>query len=147
MKHLLITLSVFTIAIAALHAADPVVVVQSATSVTVDGVNFGKPADAIVNNPKLASAVQIALEKWASGLTTAKADSDARLAAKVSRINTVLQARLAAESATNVNGVKGPKTLLLESLVAEAATPEVDLKREALAAEIAAKQAELDKLK
>lgn len=143
MKHLLIALSVFTFAIAALHA-EPVVVVQSATSVTVDGVNFGKPADAIANNPKLASAIQVALEKWAADVTAAKADSDAKLAAKSARINAVLQSRLAAEQATNPTGVKGPKTLLLESLIGEAAKPDADLKREALAAEIAAKQKELE---
>ncbi|MBW4422442.1 MAG: hypothetical protein KME13_25070 [Myxacorys californica WJT36-NPBG1] len=30
----------------------------------VDGSNFGKPADAIANNPKLASDIQIALQTW-----------------------------------------------------------------------------------
>lgn len=142
MKLLLATLALFTLAITALHAADPVVLVLNETTVTVNGQNWGKPCDVIANNPQLAPAVQLALEKWAADLRQAKADADAALAAKNARINTVLQSKLTDELKTG----EGPKTQLLRTLMSEAAKTEQQLKAEALEAEIAAKQAELQKL-
>jgi len=58
MKNILLTLALCA---STLHAADTVVVV-SATQVTVNGVDAGKPADTIRNRPELASAIQTALE-------------------------------------------------------------------------------------
>ena len=66
----------------------------------------------------------------------------ADLAALKTRINTVLNNLLNAELQTG----EGPKTALLRKLIAEAGKSDAELKREALAAEIAAKQAELNKL-
>lgn len=140
MKHALLILATFALFITALHAAEPVVVVASATSVLVDGTDYGKPADAIANNKQLAPAIQRALEKWAADLAAEKADADAELAALKSRSSSVLQGMLEEELKTG----EGPKTTLLRKLLAEAGKTDAQLKREALAAEIAAKQKELD---
>lgn len=138
MKHILIILAAFTLAIAALHAADPVVTITSATSVLVDGVNFGKPADAIANNKALAPAIQSALEKWAAEKEDAKADTEAELASLKARISTVLNSMLTEELKTG----EGPRTALLRKLITEASKTDKQLKLEALEAEIAAKQKE-----
>jgi len=66
MKLTLLILTTFAFAITALHAAEPVVVVNSVNRVTVDGIDFGKPADAIANNHALAPAIQRALEACCS---------------------------------------------------------------------------------
>ena len=69
MKHILI----FLLSVSFASAAEPVVTVTSATSVTVDGVDSGKPLDTIKNRPELASAIQRALEKWQADFVAAKA--------------------------------------------------------------------------
>ena len=121
---------VFTAAIASLHAADPVVVVHSATRVTVDNVEFGKPIDAIANNAHLAPAIQRALEQWAAA-------------------QEVLKTRLDAEQKQNaaLKLSDGPRSKLLKELITEAETPERVLKRQAIEAEIAAKTKELETLR
>lgn len=73
---------------------------------------------------------------------TAQQTAEADLAALKQRIDTVLNGLLQAELQTG----EGPKTALLRKLIAEAGKSDAELKREALAAEIAAKQAELQKL-
>lgn len=140
MKHLILLLLVLTSHVAC--ANDPVVVVRSAISVTVDGVDYGKPADAIANNKDLAPAIQTALEAWASQIEQAKAAAEAELAAKTSRINAVLASFLQDELKTG----RGPKVEVLEELIAEAGKPSAQLKREALEAEILEKQKTLDAL-
>jgi len=122
-------------------AAEPVVVVQSATLVTIDGVDSGKPADTIRNRPELASAVQRALETWAAAeavkLTKVQSDLAAALARRSELVN-LAKAKLAelpAEARTIVSNV-----------VAQAELPEKEAQRARIAAEIAAKQAELNKL-
>ena len=122
-------------------AAEPVVVVQSATLVTIDGVDSGKPADTIRNRPELASAVQRALETWAAAeaakLAKAQSDLSAALARRSELVN-LAKAKLAelpAEARTIVSNV-----------VAQAELPEKEAQRARIAAEIAAKQAELNKL-
>jgi hypothetical protein len=116
--------------------AEPVVVVVSATVVTVDGVNAGKPADTIRNRPELASAIQRALEaretQQAAALAAVQAKFDAALAA-----NAALVAKLQAAATPAA----------LAAVRAEAVTPELDRKRAALTAELAAKQKELDALR
>lgn len=72
-------------------------------------------------------------------LTADRDESVASLTALKQRIEAELSARLAAEQATNVDGVKGPKTLLLEALIARASKSDAELKLEAAkAAEAAA---------
>jgi hypothetical protein len=73
---------------------------------------------------------------------TAKQAAEADLAALKGRINTVLNNLLNAELQTG----EGPTTALLRKLIAEAGKTDAELKREALESEIAAKQAELQKL-
>ena len=140
MKLLALILSAFQLFSLSAFSAD--VVVTSATSVTIDGVASGKPCDAIANNPQLASAIQIALEQWAAKITAEKADVAAEHAALKSRISTVLNGMLTEELKTG----EGPRTALLRKLIDEAGKSDADLKREALAAEIAAKQKELQSL-
>lgn len=72
MKHL-IALLLFTTC--CVTAAD--VSVTSATSVLIDGVESGKPADVIANHPQLASSVQLALEAWAAQQTAVLAEAQA----------------------------------------------------------------------
>jgi len=73
---------------------------------------------------------------------TAQAKAEADLAALKQRIDAVLNGLLTQELQTG----EGPKAELLRKLIAEAGKSDAELKREALAAEIAAKQAELNKL-
>lgn len=144
MKYILTILAIFAAAaLASLHAAEPVIVVESATRVTIDGQDYGKPIDAIANNPTLAPDIQRALEVWAAEITAAKEEATAALAAKSSRIASVLEAKLAAELATG----DGPKAALIRELQSAAAKPAEDLKKEELAAKMAAIKAELEALK
>lgn len=124
MKHFL---SLFLILVSsfAATAADTVLVLNE-TTVTVNGQNWGKPADVIANNPQLAPAVQLALEAWAADLRQAEAEAEAALAAKTARISSVLQAKLTDEIKTG----EGPKTALLRELMAEAAKTDAQLKLE-----------------
>lgn len=136
------TLLLLLLSTALLSAAEPVVIVTSATSVTVDGAPYGKPADVIANNPQLASAVQTALETWAAEMTAEKAEAEADLNALKGRIDTVLNAMLTEELKTG----EGPRTAVLRKLIAESKKSDRQLATERLAAEIAEKQAELAKL-
>lgn len=79
------------IAAAALFAAAaPVVSIQDTGNVYVDGANVGAPADAIANNPALASPIQAALVSF---VTTTKADADAAVAAAHAAIAETLAAK------------------------------------------------------
>ena len=140
MKHL-ITCLLFVVHASACLAADTVVV-HSATSVTINGADYGKPADAIANNKQLASAIQIALEKWGAQETTLRTEAESDLIELKQRIDSVLQAMLAEELKTG----EGPRTAILRKLIAESGKTDAQLKRAALAAEIAAKQKELETL-
>lgn len=124
-------------------SAEPLVIVHSATRVTVDGTDYGKPIDAIANNSKLAPAIQRALEQWAGAHEAERDAAKSALAAKEQRIQAVLQSRLSAEVTTG----DGPKAKLLRELLTEAAAPAKLLKQQALEAEIAAKKKELELLK
>jgi hypothetical protein len=124
-------------------AADPLVIVHSATRVTVDNVEYGKPIDAIANNAQLAPAIQRALEKWAAAHEAERDAAKAALTAKQQRIQEVLGSRLSREEKTG----EGPRVKLLRELITEAETPERVLKRQVLEAEIAAKKKELDTMK
>jgi len=92
-------------------------------------------------NADNAAALKAAATREAEALT-AKQAAEADLAALKSRINTVLNNLLNAELQTG----EGPKTALLRKLIAEVGKSDAELKREALEKEIAAKQAELQKL-
>lgn len=131
MKHILVLLALCA---STLHAAD-VVVVQSATSVSVNGVNAGKPADTIRNRPELASAIQVALEKRAAEQAKALADVQAELAATQAKLSTLL---------TKLNGINSAE---VKALLAEENRPENDKKRAKLREELAAKQKELDNIR
>ena len=122
-------------------AAEPAVVVQSATLVTIDGVDGGKPADTIRNRPELASAVQRALETWAAAESAklAKAQSDLAAAlARRSELVNLAKAKLAE--------LPAEARAIVSNVVAQAELPEKEAQRARIAAEIAAKQAELNKL-
>jgi hypothetical protein len=124
-----------------LHAAD-VVAVVSATSVTVNGINAGKPADTIRNRPELASAIQLALEQrevdQAAALALAKSELAAALARRTKLIELAKSslAKLPAESQAIVSNV-----------LFQAQIPEAAARRARVEAELAAKQKELNDLK
>lgn len=136
MKHILAIL----ILAMPLYAAD-VVVVTSATSVTVNGEPAGKPVDTMRNRPELASAIQIALETWAAAeaakLVKAQSDLAAALARR-SELISLAKAKLA-ELPADARAV-------VSNVVAQAELPEKEAQRLRIQAEIAAKQAELNKL-
>lgn len=135
MKLTAIIIAAFTLAITTLHAADPVVVVTSATSVTVDGVDYGKPADAVANNKAIAPLIQVALEKYAARIEAEKAEAIVDLGALKGRIDATLRGLLEAELKTG----EGPRTALLRKLIAEAGKSDAEIKLEAAkAAEAAA---------
>ena len=124
-----------------LHAAD-VVVVVSATSVTVNGVPAGKPADTIRNRPELASAIQLALEQREAEQAAALAAAKSELAAALARRTKLIElaklslAKLPAESQAIVSNV-----------LFQAQIPEAAARRAQVEAELAAKQKELNELK
>ena len=131
-----------------LHAAD-VVVVVSATSVTVNGTPAGKPADTIRNRPELASAIQLALEQR-------EVEQAAALAAVQSKLDAALATRAAliAKAKAKLSELPEASRAIVLSVITEAEIPDIDRKRAQLAAEIlakqveaAAKQKELDLLK
>jgi hypothetical protein len=136
MKHILAILILCT----PLYAAD-VVVVTSATSVTVNGEPAGKPVDTMRNRPELASAIQVALETWAAEeaakLAKAQSDLSATLARRSELIN-LAKAKLA-ELPADARAV-------VSNVVAQAELPEKEALRLKIQADIAAKQAELNKL-
>jgi hypothetical protein len=138
MKHIIIVLA---LSLASLNAADTVVVV-SATSVTVNGVPSGKPADTIRNRPELASAIQLALEKR-------EAEQAASLAAVQARLDAALATRAALIAKAKAKLAELPESsrAIVVSVITEAELPDLDRKRAQVAAELAAKQKELDALK
>lgn len=135
-----IILALLTLA-TAIQAAD-VVTVASATSVVVNGVNVGKPADTIRNRPELASAIQLALEKrdaeQAAALAAVQAKLDAALATR---------AALIAKAKARLAELPEASRAIVRSVITEAELPDLERKRAQMAAEIAAKQKELDALK
>ena len=136
MKHILAILILAT----PLFAAD-VVVVTSATSVTVNGEPAGKPVDTMRNRPELASAIQVALEAWAAAeaakLAKAQSDLTAALARRSELIN-LAKAKLA--------DLPAEARAVVSNVVAQAELPEKEALRLKIQADIAAKQAELNKL-
>lgn len=138
MKNIIIVLA---LSLASLNAADAVVVV-SATSVTVNGVPSGKPADTIRNRPELASAIQLALEKR-------EAEQAASLAAVQARLDAALATRAALIAKAKAKLAELPESsrAIVVSVITEAELPDLDRKRAQVAAELAAKQKELDALK
>ena len=124
-----------------LHAED-VVVVVSATSVTVNGQPVGKPADTIRNRPELASAIQLALEKR-------EAEQAAALAAVQAKLEAALATRAAliAKAKAKLAELPEASRAIVRSVITEAELPDLERKRAQLAAELAVKQKELDALK
>jgi len=122
-------------------AAEPVVVVQSATLVTIDGVDSGKPADTIRNRPELASAVQRALETWAAAEAAKLAKAQSDLAAALAR-----RSELVSLAKAKLAELPAEARAIVSNVVAQAELPEKEAQRARIAAEIAAKQAELNKL-
>ncbi len=82
----------FAVAAAFASAADPVVAIDSATNVYIDGVNFGQPADVIANNPKIAPLVQTALVGFVKKTET---DAAAAKAVEVAAVAATRDAQLA----------------------------------------------------
>jgi hypothetical protein len=52
----------------------------SATETRVNGINYGKVADTIANNPGLTSEIQVALELWATQLVVDKQTAESKVA-------------------------------------------------------------------
>lgn len=99
----LLALGALLLAVAPLSAADPVVVVQSATSVTVDGQDYGQPIDAMKNNPALAPAIQRALAAWAEGKERERAAEKAAVVSAAAEQEKALKAEHAKEMADAKN--------------------------------------------
>ena len=118
------------------------IVFTSASNVFLDGVDIGKPMDAIANNPSLASAIQSALETWAEEQAAKVAAAESDLLALKQRIDSVLNGMLTEE----LKNGDGPRAAVLRQLISESQKSDRQLKAEALAAEIAQKQAELESL-
>ena len=135
------TILVLALLSCSLHAAD-VVVLQSATSVTVNGVPAGKPGDTIRNRPELASAIQLALEQreaeQASALAAVQSKLDASLATR---------AALIAKAKAKLSELPEASRAVVLSVITDAELPELVRRRAQLAAELAAKQKEINDLK
>jgi len=155
MKFLLIILATFTASIAALHAQTSATLaadLQAADAAhwpTIIALLKAQRAELTAAHvASLAAAATdstAALKAAAAREAEAKAaqqKADADLAALKQRIDTFLNGLLNAELQTG----DGPRAQLLRKLITEAGKSDAELKREALAAEIAAKQAELSKL-
>lgn len=82
----LLTLFLLTAAI----IAAPTVAITDAGTVTVDGSDYGKIADAIANNKQLAPAIQGALDAHLASLRTAKTEAEAKAAAIISKAEAAL---------------------------------------------------------
>lgn len=132
--------ALFTLSACMLCAQD--VVVVSATSVTVDGVESGKPIDCIRNRPELAAKIQSALEVWSAA-------KDAQVKAAQAELESSKKARgdLIALAKEKVQQLSPEAQLVVSNLIAAAEAPEIQRRRDALAKELAAKQRELDALK
>ena len=141
MKILLILAAAFACAALA-TAADPVVVVVSATSVTVDGVNFGKPADTIANNPQLASAIQLALEKYDADRSAALAAAEAKVTAAEAKRAAVVTAMEAAATQTTL----AAKVAAFQASIAVAKQTDAQKRLAEITAQKAALDAEAAKL-
>lgn len=118
-------LSLLLFAISA-SAAD-VVVVVSAMEVRVNGTNYGKPADAIANNKKLAPDIQRALEVWAAGEAKKLSDTQAKLDAANSRRTELVQ--MAKEKLSLLTPAD---RVIVSNVVYQASLPDEDAKRQAL---------------
>lgn len=70
----IIALALCALVSLAAFAAAPLVTISDTGNTYVDGVNVGQPADAIANNPKLASPIQTALVAF---VATVKAEQAA----------------------------------------------------------------------
>ena len=111
-------------------------------SFATNGVPAGKPADTIRNRPELASAIQLALEQR-------EVEQAAALAAVQSKLDASLATRAAliAKAKAKLSELPEASRAIVLSVITEAEIPEIDLRRARLAAELAAKQKELDLLK
>lgn len=149
MKLILLILTTFALAITALHAADPVIILTDNGTVTKDGVSHNNLADALLNKAITTREFADALKAWQAKLIAERDAAKAALNAKQQRIQEVLNSRLKAEQKQNaaLNLRDGPRSKLLRELITEAETPERALKRQALEAEIVAKTKELEALK
>ena len=121
-----------------LHAAD-VVVVVSATSVTVNGAPAGKPADTIRNRPELASAIQLALEQREAEQAAALAVAKSELAAALAR-----RAALVTLAKEKLVLLPADAQVILSNVLYQAELPDTLLRRAAAAAEFAAAQKKFD---
>jgi hypothetical protein len=135
MKSILLTLALLA---STLHAAD-VVVVVSATSVTVNGVHAGKPADTIRNRPELASLIQFALEKRESEQAATLAAAQAELASALAR-----RAALVTLAKEKLAQLPADAQVILSNVLYQAELPDILVRRAAAQAEFAAAQRKFD---
>lgn len=119
----------------------PTITVKSPTEVLVDGSHYGVVADTIVNNPKLASDIQRALEEWQAGVDAEKAATKKALDdLKSFSTNLVSQAKAALSDDKLSNQ---ERKSILAAIVAEAEKPALDRERDALTAQRAALDAKI----
>lgn len=158
MKKTLLALAILFAPLVAL-AADPVVVVNNVSSVTVDGVPAGSVVDVLanINKPNIRARLLdalIAREAAIVAVEKARADTAvaAAVAAKTAAENSqaaAVAARLAAESrvAAIVTAIKSTQIVApLPSAVAQAILDEDAKKRAALLAQKAAIEADIAKI-
>ena len=107
-----------------------------------NGVPAGKPGDTIRNRPELASAIQLALEQreaeQASALAAVQSKLDASLATR---------AALIAKAKAKLSELPEASRAVVLSVITDAELPELVRRRAQLAAELAAKQKEINDLK
>lgn len=120
--------------------ADPVVVVTSPTNISVDGVECGKPMDAIRNRPELASAIQNALEAYCASLSKAKAEVEAKLSDTVTAQAALVKA---AQEAIASDKSADEKLVALGEVLKQAGMTIVEREKAKLAAEAEALEKQL----
>lgn len=87
------------------------VTLASATSVLVDGVDIGRPCDAIANNRALASQIQIALEEWSAAQAAVQNGLRSKALADLAAADERAAAQLAAQTAARAKAEADLATL------------------------------------
>lgn len=133
MKALLLILLTST----TLFAAPPVIVIESLTTVTIDGVPSGTVVDALANKPSARLAMLDALIAREAGLVVAKASIEADSAKKLAVIES-------AKAALESGDAKAKITAL--AAIEDARKPEKEKQKAVLDEQIAKLKRELDTL-
>jgi hypothetical protein len=145
MKTRLLSILIFINALGPVSAADapaPEVIIVSASSVTVDGVNYGAPIDAMKNNPQLTAAIQAALIVWQNQRLADVATAQAAQAAAEVKLKALVDGTTAVLALPTAD----QQIAAGQALIAKVQASEADAQKAALLqqqADIAAKLAAL----